>query len=234
MGIIDKIDEITAKSVTPEKFEKKWGYSVDKYVDDMMDFYNKLIAEPDAEVEPTESKVERLVALPAAAVEPAAATGPESVAAINLAGAATPGVAARATGTGRSPLAARAEKRREAMRKAAELAQRVAEALESTIARSTRVPRFGRGTNRSGGERVVIKKKNGIIVVEKIGKCFLGGPSKKIASVVIDPKKGEIVRGIGLVNLADLKGLESISGKKKLKKGLNGDPIGGGFGGGPK
>jgi hypothetical protein len=34
--LLDKIDEVRANSVTPEKFEKMWGYSIDEYLDKMM------------------------------------------------------------------------------------------------------------------------------------------------------------------------------------------------------
>ncbi len=34
--LLDRIDEVRANSVTPEKFEKTWGYSIDAYLDKMM------------------------------------------------------------------------------------------------------------------------------------------------------------------------------------------------------
>jgi hypothetical protein len=34
--LLDRIDEVRANSVTPEKFEKMWGYSIDEYLDKMM------------------------------------------------------------------------------------------------------------------------------------------------------------------------------------------------------
>lgn len=36
MNLLEKIDEMRAKSVTPEKFEKMWGISLDDYLDQMM------------------------------------------------------------------------------------------------------------------------------------------------------------------------------------------------------
>lgn len=36
MDLLDRIDEVRANSVTPEKFEKMWGYSIDEYLDKMM------------------------------------------------------------------------------------------------------------------------------------------------------------------------------------------------------
>ena len=33
MNLLEKIDEIRAKSVTPEKFEKMWGISLEDYLD---------------------------------------------------------------------------------------------------------------------------------------------------------------------------------------------------------
>lgn len=38
MNLIEKIDELRANSVTPEQFEKIWGYSLDDYVAKMMAF----------------------------------------------------------------------------------------------------------------------------------------------------------------------------------------------------
>lgn len=34
--LLDRIDEVRANSVSPEKFEKMWGYSIDEYLDKMM------------------------------------------------------------------------------------------------------------------------------------------------------------------------------------------------------
>ncbi len=34
--LLDKIDEVRANGVTPEKFEKMWGYGIDAYLDKMM------------------------------------------------------------------------------------------------------------------------------------------------------------------------------------------------------
>lgn len=45
MNLLEKIDELRAKSVTPEKFEKMWGYSIDTYVDKMMALVEQLDAE---------------------------------------------------------------------------------------------------------------------------------------------------------------------------------------------
>lgn len=36
MNLLEKIDEIRAKSVTPEIFEKMWGISLEDYLDKMM------------------------------------------------------------------------------------------------------------------------------------------------------------------------------------------------------
>lgn len=45
MNLLEKIDELRAQSVTPEKFEKMWGYSIDTYVDKMMALVEQLDAE---------------------------------------------------------------------------------------------------------------------------------------------------------------------------------------------
>ena len=45
MNLSEKIDELRAQSVTPEKFEKMWGYTIDEYVDKMMALVEQLDAE---------------------------------------------------------------------------------------------------------------------------------------------------------------------------------------------
>lgn len=45
MNLLEKIDELRAQSVTPEKFEKMWGYTIDEYVDKMMALVEQLDAE---------------------------------------------------------------------------------------------------------------------------------------------------------------------------------------------
>lgn len=45
--LLDRIDEVRANSVTPEKFEKMWGYTIDEYLDKMM----AKVAEIDAQNE---------------------------------------------------------------------------------------------------------------------------------------------------------------------------------------
>ena len=44
MNLLEKIDELRAQSVTPEKFEKMWGYTIDEYVDKMMALVEQLDA----------------------------------------------------------------------------------------------------------------------------------------------------------------------------------------------
>lgn len=46
-NLLDRIDEVRANSVTPEKFEKMWGYTIDEYLDKMM----AKVAEIDAQNE---------------------------------------------------------------------------------------------------------------------------------------------------------------------------------------
>ena len=45
MNLLEKIDELRAKSVTPEKFKEMWGYSIDEYLDKMMAMVEQLDAE---------------------------------------------------------------------------------------------------------------------------------------------------------------------------------------------
>ena len=48
MNLLEKIDELRAQSVTPEKFEKMWGYTIDEYVDKMEAMFEQLDAEDGA------------------------------------------------------------------------------------------------------------------------------------------------------------------------------------------
>lgn len=52
-NLLKRIGEIRANSVTPEDFEKMWGYTQEAHVDNMMDF----IARLEAEEAPAEEKV---------------------------------------------------------------------------------------------------------------------------------------------------------------------------------
>lgn len=45
MNLLEKIDELISQSVTPEKFEKMWGYSIDEYVDKMEAMFEQLDAQ---------------------------------------------------------------------------------------------------------------------------------------------------------------------------------------------
>lgn len=38
MNLLEKIDEICAKSVTPERFEEVWGVSIEEHLDRLMEF----------------------------------------------------------------------------------------------------------------------------------------------------------------------------------------------------
>lgn len=69
---IDQIDEVRANSVTPEKFEEIWGYSLKEHVDGMMEFIHELESEAPAErVVKEVTKKERLQpeAIPVAAAK---------------------------------------------------------------------------------------------------------------------------------------------------------------------
>lgn len=43
-NLLDKMDEVRANSVTPEKFKETWGYSLEDHVEDMMSFIHELEA----------------------------------------------------------------------------------------------------------------------------------------------------------------------------------------------
>ncbi len=38
MNLLEKIDELRAQSVSPEQFERMWGYSIEAYMAMMMRF----------------------------------------------------------------------------------------------------------------------------------------------------------------------------------------------------
>ena len=38
MNLLEKIDELRAQSVTPEKFEEVWGVDLEAHLDELMDF----------------------------------------------------------------------------------------------------------------------------------------------------------------------------------------------------
>lgn len=38
MNLLEKIDELRAQSVTPEKFEKVWGVSIEDHLNRLMEF----------------------------------------------------------------------------------------------------------------------------------------------------------------------------------------------------
>ena len=38
MNLLEKIDELRAQSITPEKFEKVWGVSIEDHLDRLMAF----------------------------------------------------------------------------------------------------------------------------------------------------------------------------------------------------
>lgn len=52
MNLLEKIDEMRAKSVTREKFKAMWGYSIDEYLDKMM----AIVEEQDAKDAAAEKK----------------------------------------------------------------------------------------------------------------------------------------------------------------------------------
>jgi len=67
--LMDRIDEVRANSVTPEKFEKTWGCSLEEHVDDMMDFIHDLESKDSDDrivKEATKKELLQFVAIPAA------------------------------------------------------------------------------------------------------------------------------------------------------------------------
>ncbi len=42
LNLLDKIDEVRANKVTPEKFEEKWGYTLEDHAKRMMQFIHEL------------------------------------------------------------------------------------------------------------------------------------------------------------------------------------------------
>ncbi len=43
--LMEKIDEVRANNVTPEKFEEKWGYTLEDHAERMMQFIHELEGE---------------------------------------------------------------------------------------------------------------------------------------------------------------------------------------------
>lgn len=69
MDLLDRIDEVTANSVTREEFKETWGYSMEEHVADMMDRIHRLEASDVPAEERIAAKEEKLqpAAVPAAA-----------------------------------------------------------------------------------------------------------------------------------------------------------------------
>lgn len=69
MDLLDRIDEVTANSVTREEFKETWGYSMEEHVADMMDRIHRLEASDVPAEERIAAKEARLqpAAVPAAA-----------------------------------------------------------------------------------------------------------------------------------------------------------------------
>lgn len=68
MGLLERIAEITANSVTPEEFKETWGYTIDEHVEDMMDRIHQL----EGKKSPATKAIRAGRRLQAAAVAPAA------------------------------------------------------------------------------------------------------------------------------------------------------------------
>lgn len=79
MDLLDRIDEVTANSVTREEFKETWGYSMEEHVADMMDRIHRLEASDVPAEERIAAKEEKL--LPAAVPAAAAAAAKEKKAA---------------------------------------------------------------------------------------------------------------------------------------------------------
>lgn len=72
MDLLERIDEITANSVTPEEFKETWGYTVDEHVADMMGRIHQLEGRKYTPKVVKMARVGRIAAKPAAIlVEPA-------------------------------------------------------------------------------------------------------------------------------------------------------------------
>jgi len=44
MDLLEKIDELRANSVTPERFERVWGVTIEQHLDEIMEYVNQQIA----------------------------------------------------------------------------------------------------------------------------------------------------------------------------------------------
>ena len=43
--LLEKIDEVRANNITPEKFEERWGYTLEDHAERMMQFIHELEGE---------------------------------------------------------------------------------------------------------------------------------------------------------------------------------------------
>lgn len=73
MNIIDRIDEIKANSVTPEKFEEVWGRNLDEFMEELMDYAAQCIIDNRSNNDDNNSDQAEPLLQPAAAKVAAAA-----------------------------------------------------------------------------------------------------------------------------------------------------------------
>lgn len=73
MNIIDRIDEIKANSVTPEKFEEVWGRNLDEFMEELMDYAAQCIIDNRSNNDDNHSDQAEPLLQPAAAKVAAAA-----------------------------------------------------------------------------------------------------------------------------------------------------------------
>ena len=77
MNLTDRIDEIKANSVTPEKFEEVWGRNLDEFMEELMDYAAQCIIDNRSNDDGDNSNTVETPLQPAAAPAAAAAAGVE-------------------------------------------------------------------------------------------------------------------------------------------------------------
>ena len=194
MDLLERIDEVTANSVTPEQFKETWGYGVDEYVANMMEHLREL-KERSHKIRPITESKQRRVARPAAAaaeIEPVAAAASEM------------------------------DLERAASTIAEAMSKHAAKTLKEVITDRLEEPKVGKRARKAGNTiEVKVANKDGKVVVTtaKVAKGLeVRTAAKKDGALrFVEPVKGIEGLGLGvskLVDAAKVKGVK-LAGSKK-------------------
>ena len=201
MDLLDKINEITANSVTPEEFKKATGHTIDEHVANMMDRIQELEGKKVAEVRPIANKTGRRAAarpaaLPAAAAKPAAIEDERKETASSL-----------EDFSARVAKAVKAGKMLLKAPKGRKKVWTVEELLEANDIKKDMFP--------------ISVDSKGMITIDKV-------TVKKILEIV-EPVKGSDVISLNITELLGVPSQSGRSGRRQARKGpKGGGPAGGG------